>query len=161
MKNLFLIVAILFATNANADLLIGRVVGVTDGDTIKVLTKDNQEVKVRLACIDAPEKKQAFGEKAKQSLAKLIYNKTVEIESGGTDRYKRTLGYIWLGNELINLKMVADGYAWNYRKYCTDARFDAAEQNAFGLGLGLWSDGVDPVPPWEYRHPKHANTSGT
>ena len=97
--------------------LIGKVVKVSDGDTITILTSDKTQYKIRLNDIDAPEKKQAFGNKSKDNLAKYIAGKTVKVEYKSTDKYKRILGTIYYNNIDINLQQVKDGYAWVYKKY--------------------------------------------
>ena len=70
----------------------GTVIGISDGDTLKVLNDKKQQVKIRLSEIDAPESKQAFGTQSKQSLSDLCFQKTVVVIDNGTDKYKRTLG---------------------------------------------------------------------
>jgi hypothetical protein len=72
----------LFATPTAAIEFVGKVVGVTDGDTITVLTAQQQQHRVRLSGIDAPEKRQSFGERSKQSLSNLVYGKRVKVEAG-------------------------------------------------------------------------------
>lgn len=96
--------------------LSGKVVSIHDGDTITVL-QGKQQVKIRLYGIDAPELKQPYGKKSKQFLANLIAGKVVEVEENGKDRYKRTIGTVYLGGTDINAQMVANGYAWAYRKF--------------------------------------------
>lgn len=137
---------------AHADLISARVVGVHDGDTLTALTEEKEQVKIRLACIDSPEDSQNFGEKAKQALANLVFNQRVEIETTGQDRYSRKIGFVWLGDRLINLEMVQNGFAWDFTKYCTDKRFEKAEEEASAAGIGLWADSKEPIPPWDYRH---------
>jgi endonuclease YncB( thermonuclease family) len=68
-----------------------KVNGVTDGDTIKVLNAENQQIKVRLEAIDCPESKQAFGTKAKQAMGDLMFGNSVTVLKTGTDRY----GGLW------------------------------------------------------------------
>lgn len=75
-----------------AETLRGKVVGVSDGDTITVLDADKIQYKVRLAGIDAPEKSQAFGERSKQHLGNLVFGKVVYVEWNKTDKYGRTVG---------------------------------------------------------------------
>jgi endonuclease YncB( thermonuclease family) len=98
-------------------VITARVVGVTDGDTIRALTNDNQLLRVRLRNLDAPEKGQALGQAAKQNLSKYIFGRDVELHVFGTDRYGRTLAVIMLDGVDINLQQVKDGYAWVYTKY--------------------------------------------
>ena len=90
----------------------GKVVGITDGDTVKVL-RDNQTVKVRLSGIDTPEMDQPFGKQSKRFVSKLIFGKTVDVKDLGLDRYKRTLGYITEGSTEVNEAIVAAGLAWH------------------------------------------------
>lgn len=136
----------------NAETIEGRVVGVSDGDTITVLTSDKQQIKTRLDSIDAPEKKMPFGNVAKKALSDLVYNKQVILETHKTDRYKRKVAVVWLGGKPVNLEMVNLGMAWVYRKYASDPAYFAAETVAKANKLGLWTQS-DPQPPWEFRHP--------
>ena len=127
----------------------GRVVGVTDGDTITVLV-DARQVKVRLTEIDAPEKRQAWGTKARQALSDLVFGKTVTIVDSGKDRYQRTLGRVLVGEKDVNAEMVRSGNAWVYRRYAQDKALYAFEGEAREAERGLWSL-PNPVPPWEFR----------
>ncbi|MBL3520276.1 thermonuclease family protein [Arcobacter lanthieri] len=130
--------------------LIGKVVKVSDGDTVTILTKDNIQHKIRLNDIDAPESKQAFGNKSKDNLAKYIAGKTVKVEYKTKDRYKRILGTIYYNNTDINLQQVKDGYAWVYKKYSKNQDYYNAEKVARENKKGLWID-KNPVAPWEFR----------
>lgn len=111
-------VACLLASLASAEpqYISGRVVGIADGDTLTVLTPAQEQVKVRLAEIDAPEKAQAFGQVAKKSLSDLAYAKTVEVRVVTTDRYGRTVGAVTVEGQDINRLQVERGMAWAYRK---------------------------------------------
>ena len=126
----------------------GKVIRVSDGDTIVVLTQDKEQIKVRLNGIDAPEKKQPFGKQSTKSLANLVAGKTVEIKKEGNDRYGRTIGTVLLDGLDVNKEMVANGYAWAFRKY--SKKYAPDESNAKHEKLGLWAE-EDPTPPWEYR----------
>ena len=125
----------------------GKVVSIHDGDTITVL-QGKQQIKVRLFGIDAPELKQPHGKKSKQFLSNLIAGKNVEVDENGKDRYKRTIGTIYLNGTDINAQMVANGYAWAYRKF--SKKYTAQESKAKSQKLGLWRD-KEPTPPWEWR----------
>ncbi|WP_018149958.1 thermonuclease family protein [Leeia oryzae] len=139
-----------------------RVVGVSDGDTITVLDDQQQSRKIRFAFIDAPEKKQAYGMRAKQALSDLVYLQSVKVDVQDTDRYGRTVAQIWLTPEGgaatdINLAQVKAGFAWHYIQYArkgqtTDAfdAYQAAERYARDNRLGLWQD-ASPVEPWLFR----------
>lgn len=143
MKSILLLTmlyASLFAFN-------GKVVSIHDGDTITVL-QGKQQVKVRLFGIDAPELKQPYGKKSKQFLTNLIAGEVVEVKENGKDRYKRTIGIVYLGNTDMNAQMVENGYAWAYRKF--SKKYAPQESQAKKQGLGLWRD-KNPIPPWEWR----------
>jgi micrococcal nuclease len=89
-----LIVILLLAAQVHAtDILEGRVVAIADGDTFTLLTSDKQQIKIRLAEIDAPESGQPYGNKSKQALSGLIFGKDVRVAVQTTDRYGRTVGY--------------------------------------------------------------------
>ena len=107
-----------------------------------------EQTKVRLFGIDAPELKQPYGKKSKQFLANLIAGEVVEVDENGKDRYKRTIGTIYLNGADINAQMVANGYAWAYRKF--SKKYTAQESKAKSQRLGLWRDKA-PTPPREWR----------
>lgn len=124
-----------------------KVVKIYDGDTITIL-QDKQQTKVRLYGIDAPEKKQGYGQKSRQFLASLIAGQVVEVDPKGKDRYKRTLGIVHYKGQDINAQMVLNGYAWAYVKY---SRIYVDQENAACKNKrGLWQSS-NPTPPWEWR----------
>lgn len=130
--------------------LAGKVVKVTDGDTLTVLV-DKTEHKIRLAGIDAPEAKQPFGSRAKQALSDRVFGKTVQVEVTDKDRYGRLVGVVTIDGRNVNVELVSDGMAWWYRKYAPgDKSLKDAEMQAKYAKRGLWAD-ADPVPPWEWR----------
>jgi endonuclease YncB( thermonuclease family) len=134
----------------------GLVVAISDGDTITLLTEDKQQLKIRLAGIDTPEKKQAFGTKARDHLASRIFKHDVEVDLRKKDHYGRYLGVIYISGTDINQSMIQDGYAWFYKHYAKDQpkeeaqRYAKAEAEARAKQRGLWAD-PNPVPPWEFR----------
>lgn len=129
----------------------GRVVGVADGDTLTVLDDMNQQHKIRLAGIDAPEKVQPFGQAGKKLLSELCYNKQATVAVVNTDRYGRTLGDVTCEGVHANAEMVNSGHAWVYRNYDKGfEQFYALEGSAKKAKLGLWVD-ENPTPPWEWR----------
>lgn len=131
----------------------GKVIGIMDGDTIKILTKDNQQVKIRFNQIDAPEKDQPWGQNSKQALSDLIFGKQVTVTDTSTDKYGRTLGIVMLGSININKQQVANGNAWAYRQYLKDQDYVSLETQAKAAKKGLWSLQDDQImPPWEWRH---------
>lgn len=137
------------ATAHAAEGFSGRVVGVADGDTLTVLAA-GAERKVRLAEIDAPERKQAFGERAKQSLAALCFAQRATVSQGKTDLYGRTVARVRCQGMDASLHQVQQGLAWAYTAYLTDPGVAEAERMARASGLGLWADAA-PVAPWAFR----------
>lgn len=113
-----------------------------------MILQDKQQIKVRLFGIDAPEKKQDYGQRSKQFLASLIAGQVVEVEPKGKDRYKRTLGIIRYKGQDINAQIVLNGYAWAYVKY--SIIYVDQEKLARENKRGLWQSN-DPTPPWEWR----------
>jgi micrococcal nuclease len=129
--------------------LSGTVVGVSDGDTISVLLKDNKQIRVRLDGIDCPELHQAYGSKAKQYTSALVFHKTVDVIAHGIDSYGRTLGIITLNGINLNEELVRVGLAWAYVHY--SSQYLPLEKSARSKKIGLWTDNK-PIPPWEFRH---------
>jgi micrococcal nuclease len=110
----------------------------------------NQQQKVRLAGIDAPEAGQDFGQVSRQALAGMVFGKTIEVVDDGRDRYGRWVGRLYTDGIDVNQQMVATGNAWHYASYSKDPALAAAQSQAQAQGLGLWSQ-PNPTPPWEYR----------
>jgi endonuclease YncB( thermonuclease family) len=148
---LILSVLLLCCSPAEAKTVQGRVVGVTDGDTIKVLV-DREQIKIRLYGIDTPEKKQAFGQAATRVIKSLL-SPSVTVEEKDTDRYGRTVGIVYTSTGInVNEEMVKSGYAWVYRKYCRSSFCSdwlEMENNARNNKIGLWQQKA--VAPWEWR----------
>jgi endonuclease YncB( thermonuclease family) len=155
---LFLLLA-LFLQSTYADVILGRVIGVSDGDTITVLDNTNIQHKIRLGGIDAPEKKQSFGNVSKQSLSDLVYNQQVDVEWHKKDRYGRKVGKVLVNHEDANLEQIKRGMAWYYKKYKGELEqsdrisYVQAEQDAQTNRLGLWLD-ESPIAPWDFRKQK-------
>jgi len=155
-KALLVLSALLLSASAQPQSIFGKVVGVSEGDTITVLDAYKQQHKVRLDGIDAPESKQAYGSGAKQSLSDLVFGKTVTVNILTKDRYRRVLGRVTLDGKNINLEQVNRGFAWFYRFYAKGLRpedaaaYEQAEAIARKEKRGLRADG-EPMPPWDYR----------
>lgn len=137
----------------------GKVIAVTDGDTLTLLRADKSKLKVRLEGIDAPEAKQQHGEKAKDALAAIVLQKEVTVKKTGDDRYGRTLGVVMADGRDINLWMVESGWAWHFKRYSKDERLAAAELRAREARIGLWA-GENIIAPWEYRARQKAPVAG-
>ena len=128
----------------------GLVVGVVDGDTIDVIDQGKVRHRLRLAQIDAPEKKQPFGQKSKELLSLLTYQKSCEIDVIDTDRYGREVAQVACDGVDVNIEQVRAGMAWAYVKYVRDAQYLEAEKAARSIRTGLWAD-QNPIAPWEWR----------
>lgn len=132
----------------------GKVVRVADGDTITVLAPGNQQVKVRLYGIDCPEKRQAFGQRARQFTAQRVAGENVRVQVLDTDRYGRSVGVVYAENGgNLNKELLTNGMAWVYTKFCrasfcNDWKKD--ELRARKAKVGLWVD-KRPVEPWIWR----------
>lgn len=152
---LALLLAITFNV-AHAATITGRVVAVADGDTITVLDNTNIQHKIRLAGIDAPEKKQAFGNVSKKSLSDLVYGKQVDVDWQKQDRYGRTVGKVIINGLDANLEQIKRGMAWFYSKYQNELILDDrlsylhAHESAQTANVGLWLD-KEPIAPWDFR----------
>lgn len=147
------------SSTALADTLIGKVVGVADGDTITVLDSQQTLHKVRLMGIDCPEKVQPFGQKAKESLSNLVFGRSVSVDWQKQDRYGRIVGKVLASGRDANLEQVRRGWAWHYKKYEREQEpedrniYAEAEVGARMARRGLWAD-RDPIPPWDWRKSK-------
>ncbi len=129
--------------------------GITDGDTITILTDQKKNIKIRLAEIDAPEKNQPWGKNSKQALSDLIFSSNVTVDSVGKDQYGRTLGTVFLNDMNINKHMVQHGNAWAYQAYVYDHSYIILQKRARTLKVGLWSLSEDKrVAPWVWRRKK-------
>ena len=154
LSNYSIALFLLFASIlTQAETLEGKVVKIADGDTLTLLTSSKEQVKVRLAGIDTPERKQPFGNRAKQALSNLAFQKQALVEVETTDRYGRTVGAVFVGSQNLNAELVRQGMAWVYRKYTDDERLYVLESEAKQAKRGLWLD-ENPIPPWEWRRGK-------
>ena len=138
--------------------LLCLVVGISDGDTIRVRCADQPQIAVRLAQIDAPEKAQPFGQRSKELLSMLCFGKQAEIRPSTRDRYGRTIARVICARTDANAAMVRSGMAWAYTRYLTDPQIQAMEVIARRERLGLWAD-AHPVAPWEWRRAVEKGTS--
>lgn len=130
-----------------------KCVGVVDGDTIDVLTAENEQVRIRLDSIDCPEKKQAFGSRAKEHLSGLVFGREVSVYRTGM-HFERQVAFVLVGEEDVCAAMVRDGYAWEYDKYSKSETLEQVEQEARDAGRGLWGGSESPVEPWKFRKQK-------
>lgn len=130
--------------------IVGKVVSVTDGDTLIVRESPTRSVTVRLIHIDAPERGQAFGTRARQTLDEWSYGKEAEVIGISRDRYGRLLGEVVVDGRSMNLELVRHGLAWSFTEYEPPEAYVTAEDEARKSRRGLWVD-RDPIAPWDYR----------
>ena len=145
---------------AAAQVLVGRVTYVFDGDTLELTSGLRRPVRVRLYGIDAPETGrrgepgQPYGREARRALQAKVAGQMVEIEIMDRDQYGRTVGVVRLAGRDINRELVADGWGWAYRHYLNGpyaSAYIGAEESARARRAGLWRQN-NPQPPWEFRH---------
>ncbi|WP_405234754.1 thermonuclease family protein [Lentisalinibacter salinarum] len=152
MYRLILLAAVLSWSASVSAELTGKVVRIADGDSFTLLTPDKRQVKIRLAEIDAPERGQPYGNRARQKLSQLVFQTQVRVEVQTTDRYGRTVGRPYVGDLDVCAEMVRSGAAWAYRRYVRDSDLLTLEQEAREARRGLWSlPEADKQPPWEWR----------
>jgi endonuclease YncB( thermonuclease family) len=141
------------ASNTMAETVEGHVIGITDGDTFTLLTHDLQQVQVRVAEIDAPERGQPYASRSRQQLADLIFQKEVTVHVQVVDRYRRPVGRPLVGDTDVTVEMIRSGAAWVYRSYSDDVALYELERAAKAERRGLWSlPEYERLPPWDYRN---------
>lgn len=144
------LIAVASAPACAFSALSGKVVNIADGDTLTVLI-DQRPVKVRLADIDAPEKRQAFGARSRQSLAQLCFQKSAELNVVNRDRYGRTVATVACDGVDANAEQIRRGMAWVYDRYASPrSPLYGIQAIAKEAHLGLWID-PSPIPPWIWR----------
>lgn len=146
MARLMIFLTVLFSGLAHGH----PVIGISDGDTLTVLM-DQKPVKVRLSDIDAPEKRQGYGERAKQVLSDLCFEKDATLDIRTTDRYGRIVARVTCAGIDVNHALVERGFAWHYVRYSRDVALAITEAHAKAAKRGLWADPA-PIPPWDFRH---------
>lgn len=130
-------------------IMLCLVVGISDGDTLTAKCEGTQ-IKVRLAEIDAPEKRQAFGTRSKQALSDMCFQREAELRVVNHDRYGRTVARVKCDSIDANAEQVRLGMAWVYDKYVEDASLYQLQDEARAAKRGLWLY-FEPTPPWEFR----------
>jgi len=154
MNSMILAALMTISTAASAQTGIDvRVVGVSDGDTIRVLTADKKSFRVRLSDIDAPESSQAFGQRSKKALSDICFGKKAVVTVDQTDQYGRVLSRVACDGVDAQAYMVSAGMAWVYDRYVSDKSLYGLQEQAKSQGRGLWTD-PNPTPPWEFRRKK-------
>jgi micrococcal nuclease len=159
MKTRYIIIALLlFGLNAQAQVatITGKVVSVADGDTFTLLVNGNRQQKIRLHGIDCPEKRQDFGQVAKEFTSKQVFGKTITVKPTDTDRYGRTIAIVLLADQIsLNELLLKNGLAWHYLQYDKNPDWNKLEQTARKKKVGLWQQ-ANAVAPWTFRHTKRS-----
>lgn len=143
----------------------GRVIAVADGDTLTVLDAGRVPRKLRLDAIDAPERRQPYGQRARESLADLAHGRTARAECPKVDRYGRAVCRVIVDGVDVGLQQIRRGLAWHYTRYAHEqpaelrTAYNKAELAARAERSGLWS-GTEPTPPWDYRRAQRATSPG-
>ena len=148
---LFFAVYILFQCQERA--IIGEVVRVADGDTFTILTEQNEQIRVRLHGIDAPEKNQDFSRVSKNYLTELVMSKSVSVYTKKRDQYGRIVAIVYVGDLVVNEAMLTAGLAWHFKEYDANPQWEEIEATARRNRIGIWSHD-HPKPPWEFRKEK-------
>ena len=157
LRSLVIVFSLLMTVSAHAEIITGRVVGIADGDTLTLLDATNQQHKIRLAGIDAPEKNQDFGQKSKTSLSAMTFNQPAKADCRKRDRFQREICVVFVEGKDVGLEQVRAGMAWWYRQYAKEqtaqerADYEQAELMAKLHRYGLW-DSKNSTPPWDWRH---------
>lgn len=153
-KYFYFLQIILLGFIGNSQVIEGKVVGITDGDTFKLLEKDSILHRVRIANIDCPERKQAFSNKSKQFTSIALFDNFIKISPIKKDRYGRLISEVYYNDSLnLSRELVKNGLAWHYVKYSNDTTLTKLELIARKNKVGLWSVN-SPNPPWEWRKGK-------
>lgn len=134
----------------SAHTLKGKIVRVTDGDTVVLLDSTNTQHRIRLNGIDAPERGQPYGTKATNFVKELAAGKQATVEYENKDRYGRILGTLYVGDKNINEELLKAGLAWHYKFYNKDKRLADLEKEAKEKKLNIWSE-KNPIEPYRWR----------
>lgn len=136
--------------NATAATLVGHIVSINDGDTVTLLV-ERQPINIRLAEIDAPERRQAYGNRSRQSIADLCFKQPARVETVNTDRFGRTVGHLFCNGIDAQAYQVSAGMAWVFDRYSSPSSpLYPLQAQAKAARRGLWAD-ANPVPPWQWR----------
>lgn len=150
-KIIILAFLILSADNVHTqNILTGKVIGVKDGDTVEVLDNQNKTTILRLAEVDCPEKKQPYGNAAKQFTSNAVFRKTISYFVTNKDRYGRSVAKVYYNNKYLSAEIIKNGMGWHYKKHSRSKELALHQQNARGRRIGLWAD-PNAKAPWDWR----------
>ncbi len=152
MKKLLFLLLIHVPVLIFSQILSGKIVAIKDGDTVVVIDSLNNQITLRLAEVDCPEKNQPFGTKAKQFTSDQVYLKTIKYVVTDTDRYGRSIAMIYYDsdNKYLSAEIIKAGMGWHYKRYSTSKELAKFQENAKQKKIGLWIDN-DPIEPSEFR----------
>jgi len=155
MKNIFASLLLLFSfvTLQSQTLFTGKVIGIKDGDTVEILDSNNKKTTLRLAEVDCPERKQAFGTRAKQFTSDQVYLRTINYSVTNKDRYGRSVAKIYYGTKYLSAEIIKYGMGWHYKKHSKSKELARLEQQARAKRVGLWID-PNPINPADWRKAK-------
>lgn len=144
-----LLTVLFFICLTTTETMTGKVVKVTDGDTVVILTAGKKQERIRLLDIDAPERKQPYYDKASSYLSEMVFGKRVTVEYSKRDRYGRVLGTVYVDGKNVNEEMIRAGLAWNYH-YSKNQKHAELETEAKEKKLNIFSV-PNPINPYDYR----------
>ncbi|WP_101690765.1 thermonuclease family protein [Dysgonomonas massiliensis] len=150
MTKYIILLLIVLSLPIQSKTLKGKIVRVSDGDTIVLLDSTNTQHRIRLDGIDCPEKGQPFGRKATDFLKELTTGKTIIVEWEKKDRYNRILGVVYADNINVNKELLKNGLAWHYKHFNNDQELADLEQQAKDKKLNIWSE-KNPIEPYRWR----------
>jgi endonuclease YncB( thermonuclease family) len=133
----------------------GRIVSLSDGDSVRILSPQNLQFHLRLTGIDAPERGQAFGQRAREALGQMVFEKDVRAELRSRDRFGRLRADLYVGDLHVNREMIRQGFAWHYTQFDSRQELADAETEARRARRGLWQDAA-PIAPWDFRTQQRA-----
>ena len=141
------------------------ILSIGDGDTITV-REDSERIKVRLACIDAPETSQSpYGMESRRALQGLLpIGSEVTLRTKAVDRYGRSVAEVLKSGTNINQILVRSGDAfvyWQYISGCDRQTYSRLENDARLKGAGVWSVTGGIQRPWDYRHGRRGGSTSS
>lgn len=129
----------------------GKCIKVVDGDTLDLLTAENETIRFRFESIDCPERGQPFGSNATEFVKQAAIGRDITVYQTGVDtRYDRLTGFVYVGDYNLNAELLANGLAWHYKKYSEDTDLAILENNARVAPVGIWQD-IRAIAPWDWR----------
>ncbi len=132
----------------------GKVIKISDGDTITVLLEGNIQKKLRLAEVDCPESGQPFGKNAKDFTSQEVFGKEITFVETDTDRYGRAITKVYYdNNKYLSEELIKVGLGWWYHYFSKNENLGKLQDEAKTKKSGLWSD-INVISPWEFRKQK-------